>query len=212
MRAMRDTAVAGKPRRLPASERFEQLLDVAEDLFMAQGYDRTSIEDIARAAGVTRPIVYQHHGSKEGVYLGCVARARRALVEEYATAIGGLSEPREVLRAAAGAWFSIVERDPTRWALLFGGSAIPMTGDLGRRLTEERSKNLGYYIQAVQSWTRPDVPADHVAALAHLISGIGDQLARWWLTNRHVSREQIVDYYCDFCWNGLTPLMSTDHA
>jgi AcrR family transcriptional regulator len=210
---MGTTSVVRKPRRLSAAERFEQLLDVAEELFMAKGYDRTSIGDIARAAGVTRPIVYQHHGSKEGVYLGCVARARRALLEEYASAIAGVNEPRQLLRAAADAWFSIVERDPNRWALLYGGNAVPMTGDLGRRLTEERSKNLGYYVRAVQSWTRPDVPADHVAALAHLISSVGDQLARWWLTNRHLSREQIVDYYCDFCWNGLRPLMaSPEHA
>jgi AcrR family transcriptional regulator len=210
---MGKATVVRKPRRLPAAERFEQLLDVAEELFMAKGYDRTSVEDIARAAGVSRPIVYQHHGSKEGVYLACVARARRVLLEEYATAIADVREPREVLRAAAGAWFSIVDRDPNRWALLYGGSTIPMTGDLGRRLTEERSRNLGYYVQAVQSWTRPDVPADHVAALAHLIAGVGDQLARWWLTNRHLSREQIVDYYCEFCWNGLRPVLaSPEHA
>ncbi|MDQ1379480.1 MAG: hypothetical protein QOJ71_199 [Actinomycetota bacterium] len=205
--------MVGKPRRLPAAERSEQLLDVAEEQFMAKGYDRTSIEDIARAAGVSRPIVYQHHGSKEGVYLACVARARRVLLEEYATAVADMREPREVLRAAAGAWFSIVDRDPDRWALLYGGSAIPMTGALGRRLKIERSKNLGYYVRAVQSWTRSDVPADHVAALAHLIAGVGDQLARWWLTNRHLSREQIVDYYCEFCWNGLRPVLATrEHA
>ena len=81
-----------KRRRLTGAERAEQVLDVAEELLTAKGYDRTSIEDIAQAAGVSRPIVYGHHGSKEGVYLACMARARRRLVEDYLSLIH-ISEP-----------------------------------------------------------------------------------------------------------------------
>ena len=64
---MTDPAPSPRPRRLSRAERQEQLLTVADRLFVAQGYEYTSIEDICRAAGVTRPVVYDHYGSKEGL-------------------------------------------------------------------------------------------------------------------------------------------------
>src|SRR5690606_25739032 len=120
--------------RLSAAERAEQLIDVAEALFIAKGYDRTSVGDIAAAAGVSRPVVYEYHGSKEGVYVAALQRAKHRLVDDSAEALAGLRDPREILRAAADVWFSFVERDPDRWVLLYGGSAVPLTGELGERL------------------------------------------------------------------------------
>src|SRR3546814_8639115 len=119
--------------RLSGQERAEQLLDVAEQLFITKGFDRTSMGDVAQAAGVTRPVVYEHHGSKAGLYLAAMERARRSLAREYAAAVEGLEEPRDVLRASAGVWFSIVERDPASWVLLYGGAAVPLTGALGEQ-------------------------------------------------------------------------------
>ena len=111
---------------------------------MSKGFDGTTIEDIARAAGVTRPIVYEHHGSKEGVYLACLARARRRLVEEYAHALEGHVEPRDVIRTSAVVWFSLVERDPRRFALLFGTS-VPLGGELAAKVHAEQQRNVGHY-------------------------------------------------------------------
>ena len=55
--------------RVPRAVRERQLLDIAEKLFTLHGYEGTSIEDVARAAGVTRPVVYEHHGDKDGLYI-----------------------------------------------------------------------------------------------------------------------------------------------
>lgn len=193
-------------RRLSGAERSEQVLDVAEELFTAKGYDRTSIEDIARAAGVSRPIVYGHHGSKEGVYLACMERARRRLVDEYRAALEGVTEPRAQLRATADVWFSMVERDPERWMALFGGE-VPFNGELRDRLHATREMNAPAYVAAIRAWLRPGVSDDQVSAMAAIISGAGHTLARWWVANPHVARAEVVDQYTEFCWNGFGPLL-----
>ncbi len=195
--------------RLSAVERSEQLLDVAEELFMARGFDGTTIEEIARTAGVTRPIVYEHHGSKEGVYLACLARARRRLVEEYAAALEGKHEPHEVIRTSAEVWFSVVERDPRRWQLLFGTS-VPLNQELAARVHAEQERNAGYYLAGVRRWVRPEVSDGQVAVAAQLIAMSGGQLAQWWLANRHIPVDEVVEYFTDFCWNGLRPLLPAD--
>ena len=72
--------------RMSHQDRGTQLLDLAEELFTTVGYDKVSIEDIAKAAGVTRPVVYQHFGSKEGLFLACAQRAREEFEISIASA------------------------------------------------------------------------------------------------------------------------------
>jgi AcrR family transcriptional regulator len=193
--------------RRSAAERAEQLIDVAEALFISKGYDRTSIGDIAAAAGVSRPVVYEYHGSKEGLYVAALQRAKRRLMEDYAAALAGLRDPHEILRAAADVWFSFVERDPDRWILLYGGSAVPLTGDLGERLASVNAAGLGTYVGAIKQWVRPDVSDRSIEVTAHLIFGAAHQLARWFLENPDVNRDEVVERFADFCWAGMAPLL-----
>ena len=122
--------VGGFPHgRVPAEVRAQQLLDVAERLFAARGYGSTSIEGIAREAGVTRPVVYEHFESKDGIYLACLKRARSDLEAMLAEATASATDPRERLRRGADAYFGFVERGPARWHVLFGGGAA-VSGDV----------------------------------------------------------------------------------
>src|SRR3954451_12222043 len=83
--------------RVPRQVREQQLLDVAEEQFAGCGYGGASIEVIDRLAGVSRPIVYDHFGDKEGVYIACVRRARGELEEMILAAVAGASTPREMI-------------------------------------------------------------------------------------------------------------------
>jgi AcrR family transcriptional regulator len=151
--------------------------------------------------------VYEYHGSKEGVYVAALQRAKRRLADDYAAALTGLRDPQEILRAAADVWFSFVERDPDRWVLLYGGSAVPLTGELGARLAAVNAGGLGYYVGAIRQWVRPDVSDRSIEVTAHLIFGAAHQLARWFLDNPDVTRDEVVDRFAAFCWAGMTPLM-----
>ena len=197
-------------RRLPRLEREQQLLDVAEELFMERGYDRTTIEDIARQAGVTRPVVYEHHGPKECVYLACVARARAQFDDEVRAAVVGIDDARERLRVIGDVFYSILERDRDRWVVLFGGSAVPVIGELGDRLTELRFVTVRMILENIRCSVTESVDEERLEAAAHSISGVGEQLGRWWIKNPDIPRARIVDYYTSFSWVGIAPIVESE--
>ncbi len=107
--------------RVPRQVREQQLLDVAEEQFAVHGYGGASIEVIAKLAGVSRPIVYDHFGDKEGVYIACLRRARGELEEMILQAASKARSSREMMEYGTAAYFEFVERRGQRWAVLFGG-------------------------------------------------------------------------------------------
>ena len=200
--------VNGHPHgRVPRAVREEQLLEVAEQAFAEQGYQGTSIEDIARMAGVTRPVVYEHFGSKEGIYLACVRHARAELERLIDAAAGSVDDPAARLWGGINAYFEFVERHGRAWDVLFGqGSAV--AGPAAEEVTRQRFATvsgiaglLGPFVSGT------DVDDQAIEALAHALSGSGEQLAKWWRHNPHLSREQVAGYHMAFAWLGLEQLV-----
>jgi len=109
--------------RLPAPERRRQLLDVALTVFAARGYHATSMNDVAEAAGVTKPVLYQHFRSKRALYLELLedvgGRLREAIDKATATASG----PRDQVQSGFLAYFTFVASQQPAFQLLFGGGA-----------------------------------------------------------------------------------------
>jgi AcrR family transcriptional regulator len=193
---------------MPAEQRIEQLLDVAEGLFGEQGYAATSIEDICRAAGVTRPVVYERLGNKEDAYLAVVNRVRHQLEEQLTEAALSAEEPREQLRRGIGAYFDYLDHQPRRWTILYG-SSTPIMGELGRRLTEARFHTVDRIIALLRTHL-PDQEETAVQAMGHLVSGALEQVGRWWIRNPDLTRDQMVDYSVDILWGGLSPFVPPD--
>ena len=201
------TGVAGYAHfHVPAEVRAGQLLDEAERLFSTHGFGATSIEAIARAAGVTRPVIYQHFGSKDGIYLACLRRARSELEALLFAAVAAAgSDLRAQIAAGADAYFTFVEQGPERWRVLFGGGAA-VSGDVAETAmqlhlgTERRFADL--FRQAA-----PDADEQQLVAYAHAIGGAAHQLAQWWLRTPGVSREQVVETYAALTWNGLATVL-----
>src|SRR5436190_22528770 len=106
-----------KKGRVPRALREEQILDIAEELFLTKGYEQTSIEDICRIAEVSRPTVYNLYENKGAIYLSCVRRARAIRDRHLAEAALSTTDPYEQLLRGGEAHFRILERDPRRWLL-----------------------------------------------------------------------------------------------
>jgi AcrR family transcriptional regulator len=203
-------AVAGfQHGRVPRSIRSEQLLDVAEQLFSEAGYGATSIQAIARAARVTRPVVYEHFGSKEGIYLACLRRARGELEAMMFGAIGSAppADLRAQLEGGADAYYRFVENGPDRWRVLFGGSA----GVSGDAAEEAMQLHLGTERRFAEllGAALPDEDPQRLQAFAHSIGGAAHQLAQWWLRTPGIPRARVVSWYCEASWDGLRVLVST---
>lgn len=187
--------MSGTRRRLSAPEREQQLLDTAESLFGEQGFDGVSVDVVARAAGVTRAVVYQYFSSKEELFLSCVRRAGVAFEQRIRESLAAASDSIEAqVRVGGALYFDMVEHDPKRWALLFTTAANISGGALADRLTDLRLRHTAQ----IAEWSRPFADGAgeaEVMVFAHAVSGIGEQLGRWWLRNPDVPRRTVLDYY-----------------
>lgn len=192
--------------RMRREQRGEQLLDVAEALFGERGFEITSMEDIARAAGVTRTVVYAHYATKDAIFLACVERARRDLEErlgELEVMLDGGADLEQVIERGGEIFFEILDRDPQRWAVLFSPSSALSPG-LARRVMQLHFRTVDRIVEVARRFA-PHIDVDRISAIAHGISGVGEQLGRWWLTRPDLERGQVVGYYRDFIISGLAP-------
>lgn len=192
-----------KKIRLARPDRERQILGVALEMFISKGYQGTTMEDIAEAAGVTRPVVYNLFGAKDAIYLACLRNARRHLDQRLVEAAGAHAHVtgRERLRSGIEGYFQFVEQDRAAWRLLFGGGAAvagPVVGEATRMRFETVDR-----IAALLSPLMPDLAPPVVAMHAHALSGAAEQLAKWWIENDQVERPVVVDLLMDLMWRGF---------
>lgn len=189
--------------RLSREARARQLIDAAERVFTTSGFEGTSMEDIAQEAGVTRQLVYAHFPSKEDVFLACVTRARAELedhVREPEIMIEAGADVRTVITRAGEVFFGMIERDPQRWMVLFNpGTALSPA--LAARMTEMRQQTILRIAEMTRHFAAFD--SERNLAFAYAISGVGEQLGRWWFEHPDVPRDRVIQYYCDFVTAGL---------
>ena len=189
--------------RMSHDARSTQLLDVAEELFTTRGYDKVSVEDIARGAGVSRPMIYQHHGSKEGIFLACAQRAREefesSLLSAHRSSDGDLAG---FVERGGSLLFDLLHDQPSRWALLFSG-AVGESGELAMHLSRLRFSTVEK-LGLLAGEYAPGLDAEELQAFANAISGISESFCRWSLHNPEIPRARILTYYRDFITSAIT--------
>src|ERR1700684_4694821 len=105
---------------LTAEQRRQQLVAVALELFAQRGYRSTTMDDIAEAAGVTKPLVYQHFSSKRALYLELVDSIAQALLLAVRTAVMEAEGPRQQVEKGFAAYFGLVVHREAEFRLLYG--------------------------------------------------------------------------------------------
>src|SRR4051794_29901990 len=114
----------GRPRvRMTGRERREQLISVGRSLFAEKGFDATSIEEIAARAGVSKPVVYEHFGGKEGLYAVVVDREMGDLLDRLTRALDA-AHPRVLVERAALALLTYIEEETDGFRILVRDSPI----------------------------------------------------------------------------------------
>jgi AcrR family transcriptional regulator len=184
--------------RLPASARRRQLLDAALEAFADRGFHATSMNDVADLAGVTKPVLYQHFGSKRALYqelLDDVAATLETRIHE-ATATGG---PRAQVEAGFRAYFTFVAERRSRFTLLFGS---------GARRDAEFAGTVSRLEASVAEWVAAlidvDLPDAHRRTLAYGIVGLAEATSRQWVTGAlEVGVDELTAQAADLAWKGL---------
>jgi AcrR family transcriptional regulator len=190
--------------RVPRAERTLQLLNVAENLFAERGYQGTTLEDIAQAAGVTRPIVYAHFGTRDDVYLACVKRARSQFEDQLTQAVTAAPEPIAKLAAGSRVYFEYVQAHPDAWNVLFGSGAA-IAGNAAEECLRLRFATVDH-IAKLLALVAPQVDKIRIEAYAHAVTGSGNQLATWWTRNPQITLDEIIARHMEFSWRGLEQL------
>ena len=108
---------------MTGEERRQQLLDVARALFAEKGFEAASIEEIAHRAGVSKPVVYEHFGGKEGVYAVVVDREAQTILDRMVSSLHG-GHPRVMLEQAAIALLSYVDESHEGFRILVRDSPV----------------------------------------------------------------------------------------
>jgi AcrR family transcriptional regulator len=166
----------GVAARMTGSERREQLLDVTKAIAVADGFHAVSIEAVARAAGITRPIVYGHFSDLGGLLEALVERESRRALEQ-------LPETYDDLLAALTAYLEAVRTDPDTWRLVL----MPQEGAprlLHERIAAGRAAVIARLAQAL----RPDSNLPDPELSAHMLSAYADEAARLVLQDYDVAR------------------------
>ena len=185
--------------RLPAARRRRQLLDVALDVFAASGFHQTSMEDVAEAAGVTKPVLYQHFQSKRQLYLALldeVGQRLRQTIEEAGSDTGG---PRAQVEAGFRAYFRWVKDDRDSFLLLFGS---------GARRDEEFAEAVRRFESAIADAIAPliqaDIDPEHQRLLAYGLVGLAESTSRRLVRNGEpFDPERVAMQVAELAWAGL---------
>jgi AcrR family transcriptional regulator len=185
--------------RLTASARREQVLDVALAVFGRAGYHGTSMNDVADAAGVTKPVLYQHFDSKRDLYLALIDEVGTRLLTAISRATAEAHDGKEQTEAGFRAYFRWVAHDHDAFMLLFGGGVRQDDEfrDAIRRITSAAA-------DAVAPLIAVDIDPEHRRTLAHALVGLAEGASR-----RLVERgedfdpDEIARVVSSLAWAGL---------
>lgn len=208
-------------RRVPREVRIPQIARIAEDLFGRFGYQGTSMDDVARLAGVSKPVVYDLVGSKEELFKLCMARSADELALRVAAAAEAAAGD-DRLRAGALAFFRFVDEHRPAWRGLLASGSAPLTAEMAEIRRNQAGLVAGLLIQGVSSRqtsgspgpasaTDPatgqttDTATDRVIAdaLANAINGAFEALAGWWQSHETMSADDLADLMVQLMGPGL---------
>jgi AcrR family transcriptional regulator len=189
--------------RMSGKERREQLLDVGRTLFANKGFDGTSVEEIADKAGVSKPVVYEHFGGKEGLYAVVVDREVRRLLDRITASLRG-NHPRELLEQAAGALLEYVERETDGFRILVRDSPVASSSGTFASMISDIATQVEHVL-AGEFKSRgydPKLAGLYSQALVGMVALTG----QWWLDARKPKRDEVAAHLVNLAWNGLSHL------
>ncbi|HEX3783644.1 MAG TPA: TetR/AcrR family transcriptional regulator [Pseudonocardiaceae bacterium] len=196
-----------KKRRMPRADRERQMMAVAEEVFVERGYVAASMDDIAERVGVSKPMLYEYFGSKEGLLVACVRQARSELFTVTSSAALEAAGPEEMLRKGLTAYFAFITEHSRSWALLRNEAAVVGTSALAE-IDAGRAQQSELIIAAMSLYSPQPPPLD-LRAAAEVIVGGCEQLAAWCAQNPELTPEKAADLVMQLTWFGISRLVAS---
>ena len=193
--------------RMTSYQRREQLIRIGRSLFAAKGFEAVSVEEIASHAKVSKPIVYEHFGGKEGLYAVIVDREMQALTATLTAALEDQQmHPRQIVERTALALLTYIEQNAEGFQVLSrdspstdpSGSFSSLLGDISLRVED----------LLTAAFKRQKLSSKGVPYYAQMLVGMTVFTGQYWADRPKVDKEQLAAYIVDLAWHGLSRLDS----
>ena len=190
--------------RMTGSQRRAQLLDVSRRLFAEKGFDNTSVEEIAARAEVSKPVVYEHFGGKEGVYAVVVDREIQSLTAALTGALEGGGHPKVLVERTALALLTYIETSEDGFRILVRDSPVAQATGTFSSLIGDVATQVEHLL-ADQFKLRGLDPRS-APVYAQMLVGMVALTGQWWLDARAHTKTEVAAHLVNLAWNGLAGL------
>jgi AcrR family transcriptional regulator len=189
--------------RLTGSARRAQLIEIARAVFAKRGYEATSVEEIAARAKVSKPIVYEHFGGKEGLYAVLVDREMDHVVARISEAISS-GTPRERVERAALAFLTYVRDQPDGFVVLSRDAPVTLArGGMSSLLNDVAERVADVF---TTTFKKAGYDPKTAPIYAHALVGMVTFVGQWWTETRKPAVEEVASHIAALAWMGLRHL------
>lgn len=182
-------------------QRREQLIAVGRRLFAERGFEGTSVEEIAQTAGVSKPVIYEHFGGKEGLYAVVVDREIQALLSSITTALTGDGHARALLERAALALLDYIESSTDGFRILVRDSPPGQSTGTFASLISDVATQVEHILAA--EFRRRKLDPKMAPLYAQMLVGMVAIPGGWWLDSRKFKKNDVAAHLVNLAWNGL---------
>jgi len=188
---------------MSGKERREQLLDVGRRLFAEKGFEGTSVEEVASKAGVSKPVVYEHFGGKEGLYAVVVDREMQQLLDGVARSLTA-GHPRELLEQAAFALLDYIEASTDGFRILVRDSPVASSTGTFASLISDIASHVEHILSA--EFKERGFDTRYAPMYSQMLVGMVALTGQWWLDVRKPRKADVCAHLVNLAWNGLSGL------
>lgn len=189
---------------MTGKQRREQLLDIGRHLFAERGFEGTSVEEIAARAGVSKPVVYEHFGGKEGLYAVVIDREIQNLLEAMTKSLTVDAPPRKILEIAAVTLLDYIESSTDGFRILVRDSPISGSTTGFATLMSDVASQVEYILAGHFS-ARGFDPVT-APLYGQMLVGMVALTGQFWLDHRQTPKHEVAAHVVNLAWNGLTGL------
>ncbi len=189
--------------RMSGQERREQLLDVGRKLFAEKGFDAVTVEEIAAKADVSKPVVYEHFGGKEGLYAVVVDREMNHLLAAISDTLTG-GNARVLVEQAALALFDYIDEYPDGFRILVRDSPVSQQTGSFASLIIDVAAQVEHLLAAEFAAHR--INTKLAPMYSQMLVGMVALTGQWWLDVRKPKKDEVVAHLVNLAWSGLENL------
>lgn len=190
--------------RMTGKQRREQLIDVGRKLFADKGFEGTTVEEIAAKANVSKPVVYEHFGGKEGLYAVVVDREIAALLTLVTGALTADLNSRQTLERAAMALLDYIESSTDGFRILVRDSPPGQSTGSFASLMSDVASQVEHILAA--EFKRRKIDPKTAPLYAQMLVGMVALTGQWWLDSRKMKKADVAAHLVNLAWNGLANL------